>query len=288
MQSCPDGHHCLHGSKCVKNAYKEGSFYCDCDEVVFEARYEGLRCEHRAEIYCTDEGKNLQEQWFCTNGGTCSTHLSNQDNLMWGCECPDDYEGQFCQFVKGTKPVGYPFNAGPGDTTQGYNSAGVVVGSLVVVMVMLVVTGAIFYRRRDALLLALSGRDSLDLDPDGKSMKSAISASMQEANTIGMLPLKKFRGGGSANSAAATGRDLELDPDGSTTLQDITAILVEGGNSKKISSPTKSILRGPKRAEPQSTQNAELERPSTTQSAGGISYASSQSDGDDNSMLSIT
>jgi len=106
METCPDDHHCLNGSKCVENPYREGSYYCDCQEVDFEAAYEGLRCEHRADVYCVSEG--VSKHSFCTNGGICM-EIVGPDMAHMGCECPDDYDGAFCQFVKGSRPKGYPF-----------------------------------------------------------------------------------------------------------------------------------------------------------------------------------
>lgn len=65
IEICPDGHHCLNGSKCAENPYDEGSYYCDCEEYVFEVRYEGLYCEHKAEVYCTSHGSSTHS--FCVS-----------------------------------------------------------------------------------------------------------------------------------------------------------------------------------------------------------------------------
>lgn len=69
MEVCPDGHHCLNGSKCTENPYDEGSYYCDCEEYVFEVRYEGLYCEHKAEVYCTENGSSTN--LFCVSFVDC-------------------------------------------------------------------------------------------------------------------------------------------------------------------------------------------------------------------------
>ena len=40
---------------------------------------------------------------FCTNGGKCKDYiLTGEDHP--GCNCPDDYEGMHCEFLKGMSP----------------------------------------------------------------------------------------------------------------------------------------------------------------------------------------
>lgn len=145
MESCSDGHHCFNGSKCVENPYEEGSFYCDCDEVVFEARYEGLYCEHKAEVYCVKEGASKHS--FCTNGGTCQEYVG-PDEAHISCQCPSEYEGPHCQFVKGTKPDGWPFSNKSTQVAKKKGSdAGAIIGSLVVILAGVIIGGAFVYKR---------------------------------------------------------------------------------------------------------------------------------------------
>ncbi len=234
IETCPDNHHCLHGSKCVQNPYDEGSYYCDCDEVIWDVNYEGLFCEHKAEVYCTGVENGIDEHWFCTNGGTCieKTQPSGSD---WGCDCPDEYEGSYCQFVKGSRPEGYPYTSNATSNEKSSSPVtGAIVGSLVTILVIGTIGAAIYYRRKLGHKWSsddgITGRD-LELEADGSTMRETVSKSMQEANH------------------------------GSV-----------GGATTEWDHSHKSI--------PQ-------ERPGTGRSEAGLSYADSE-DGEDNSMLSLT
>mmetsp|Transcript_7555 Transcript_7555/g.11526 ORF Transcript_7555/g.11526 Transcript_7555/m.11526 type:complete len:238 (+) Transcript_7555:102-815(+) len=232
IETCPDNHHCLNGSKCVQNPYDEGSYYCDCNEVIWDVRYEGLFCEHKESVYCGGLENGISEHWFCTNGGTCITEQRAGSGSAWGCDCPNDYEGTYCQFVRGSKPKGYPYtNNSISDTKQKGSSspvAGAVVGSLVTILVIATIGAAVYYRRKLGYNRSsdggVTGKD-LELEMDGSSMKDVVSKSMQEA----------------AHSPGANW-------------------------SKNVS---------------------QEERPNTRQSEAGLSYADSEFD-EDNSMLSLT
>jgi hypothetical protein len=144
LEICPDDHHCFNGSKCVENPYSEGDFYCDCDEVVFEARYEGLHCEHKAEVYCVKQGASKHS--FCTNGGICQEYIGPEEAYI-GCKCPSQYEGPNCQFLKGSKPDGWPFTSNSQIPKQGSPDAGAIIGSLILVIVGAVIGSAFIYKR---------------------------------------------------------------------------------------------------------------------------------------------
>jgi len=53
--------------------------------------FAGVYCEHKATAYCK------HQSFFCTNGGECRDYED-------GCKCPTNYEGHYCQFVKGSRP----------------------------------------------------------------------------------------------------------------------------------------------------------------------------------------
>ncbi len=154
IQTCPDNHHCLNGSKCVQNPYDEGSYYCDCDEVIWDVRYEGLHCEHKAEIYCNGPNTKGLDEWFCTNGGTCHIESGEEKEGQWACDCPENFEGSFCQFVKGTKPKGYPFyeERSPTRIGAGGSLVGGLIGSFITLLVIGIVAVAVFYRRRQEIV----------------------------------------------------------------------------------------------------------------------------------------
>ena len=67
---------------------------CDCILATgsFEhEKFAGVYCEHKATSYCK------RKAFFCTNGGECRDYDD-------GCKCPPNYEGHYCQFVKGARP----------------------------------------------------------------------------------------------------------------------------------------------------------------------------------------
>mmetsp|Transcript_4582 Transcript_4582/g.8840 ORF Transcript_4582/g.8840 Transcript_4582/m.8840 type:complete len:206 (+) Transcript_4582:223-840(+) len=147
IEICPDGHRCLNGSKCVENPYDKGGYYCDCQEYIFEVRYEGLYCEHKAEVYCTSHGSFTHS--FCTNGGVCVDYVGPDQSHM-GCKCPGEYEGTYCQFVRGTMPEGWPYtNSNEMSITEKRNTKniGSIVGSLIFVITMVIIGAAFAYRR---------------------------------------------------------------------------------------------------------------------------------------------
>lgn len=162
----------------MPNPYDEGAYYCDCDEVVFESRYEGLYCEHKAEVYCISD-LSTSKHSFCTNGGECVDFVGPNE-LHKGCKCPSNYEGSFCQFVKGTKPEGWPFTNSMTETNDkstrvSGTSAGDIVGIFVLVVSVVVVVGAVMYRRKTKVRKSytLSSMNSMELDSDGNDMHIA-------------------------------------------------------------------------------------------------------------------
>uniref|UniRef100_A0A7R9VHK7 EGF-like domain-containing protein n=1 Tax=Pseudictyota dubia TaxID=2749911 RepID=A0A7R9VHK7_9STRA len=146
---CPDGHRCENGSLCVENPYDEGNYYCDCDAAFLDSAYQGLYCEHEATEYCSYKGA-VSRNSFCTNGGTCVAKVG-EDEAHLGCICPDDYEGNNCQFVKGTRPEGWPYTTetatNPNASTRSGGGGGMGGGAIagIVIVVLAVVIAAIFF-----------------------------------------------------------------------------------------------------------------------------------------------
>jgi hypothetical protein len=67
-----------------------------------------------------------------------------------GCKCPKEYEGTHCQFVRGTKPKGWPFtNASQLPTPEERNTTniGATVGSLIFAMTLVIIGVAFAYKR---------------------------------------------------------------------------------------------------------------------------------------------
>uniref|UniRef100_A0A7S1ZKN3 EGF-like domain-containing protein n=1 Tax=Ditylum brightwellii TaxID=49249 RepID=A0A7S1ZKN3_9STRA len=124
IDTCPDGHFCLNGSMCVEIDGDEGNYFCDCD-IAFDkngAAHEGLKCQHKATKYCTYDIA-VSKHSFCTNGGDCIAEVSQTEAHM-GCRCGDNYEGEHCQFVTGTRPEGWPYNQAPSQSVGSKSAEG--------------------------------------------------------------------------------------------------------------------------------------------------------------------
>jgi hypothetical protein len=180
IDACPDGHHCLNGSKCAQNPFSEGSYYCDCQEADFEARYEGLKCEHKADTYCVLEESSRHS--FCTNNGKCVDYVSPTEAHL-GCICPPEYEGTYCQFLKGTKPAGWPYTS----HLQGnrhdehYSNAGAIAGIIVAVLAVGIILVAFWYRTFYVTgnYDEVAKEKDLELDCDGGILLEAVADQRQ-------------------------------------------------------------------------------------------------------------
>lgn len=119
--SCPDGflgpdcstgfeicgekedleHACANNGKCIK--LSSGKYSCDCGKTN---PFAGQHCEHPATQFCakSEEGAKGSYHSFCTNGGACREMISSSETHP-GCDCPDDWEGDHCQYKFGTTPI---------------------------------------------------------------------------------------------------------------------------------------------------------------------------------------
>uniref|UniRef100_A0A7S2SLZ0 EGF-like domain-containing protein n=1 Tax=Eucampia antarctica TaxID=49252 RepID=A0A7S2SLZ0_9STRA len=205
FEICENGHRCENGSLCVENPYDEGNFYCDCDEVVFSTAFEGLSCEHEATVYCTLD-QIISKKSFCTNGGECLA-FSDAEEAHFDCKCPDNYEGGHCQYVKGTRPDGWPYNEGgvlmaKNQSNQQGSSGRKMTGSIIALIVIICCAfvsgiGYIIYKKKvkstqdvvsakefgDSVespeTLRVPGQD-LSLDADGSGLTESIQKTEEE------------------------------------------------------------------------------------------------------------
>lgn len=104
FRTCPDGHRCENGSSCEQHPVEEGSYYCDCS--TSNGDFTGLFCEYEAETYCQLE-QETTSNWFCTNQGTCVLSKGASE-AQWMCDCPTDFDGPHCQFIRGNVPREWP------------------------------------------------------------------------------------------------------------------------------------------------------------------------------------
>lgn len=106
-----EDHFCLNGVACSPdNTAFDGimkKFACACDqnEDEISQMLVGRFCEYAVTEFCTNDNARHSRS-FCTNGGRCKHHNEHSDSEHHGCCCPEGYEGEFCQFPKGTLKEG--------------------------------------------------------------------------------------------------------------------------------------------------------------------------------------
>ena len=105
-QTCADKKRkCYNGSECVRNNMKDKvtekyGYHCDCTAISSAvSAYAGEECEHASTQICSF---GFVGQSFCTNGGKCLQFIAKDEKHV-GCDCPEDFSGSHCQFVKGSK-----------------------------------------------------------------------------------------------------------------------------------------------------------------------------------------
>lgn len=113
---CPDGTICENKSPCISHPTKESKFICDCTQAVGTpinkdsllglgeyTKFAGVYCEHVSTSYCQKGNSPKHFHSFCTNGGECRVMIGRNEEHA-GCKCPVGYEGNYCQFVRGSMP----------------------------------------------------------------------------------------------------------------------------------------------------------------------------------------
>jgi hypothetical protein len=200
---------------CTENPAKEGSYSCDCEESILDDAVAGLSCEHVATAYCTFN-QEVSSVSFCTNHGTCVAEVSPESAHL-GCNCPENYDGDHCQFVKGTNaPNDWP----TGQDAPAYSERGgdknVMEGvTAVIILICLGFVGVLAYFVYTKRKIPPGGGVSspeLELDADGEVLKEAMS------NT---------NGSGKLHSA-----EFELEADGSV-LKEAVALPPDSGSLKE-------------------------------------------------------
>lgn len=110
VRHCPDGNHsCFNGGFCEQiyhsdgRPFKDPRYRCNCDNTDPKNPYVGLSCQHPVERTCSLLTQNIDS--FCVNGGRCKD-MTTVEGVHMGCHCPDGFEGDHCEFLLGTDPVG--------------------------------------------------------------------------------------------------------------------------------------------------------------------------------------
>lgn len=112
LNECSDGTICENAAPCLQHPTKEGAYMCDCfaaaDPKNFLIKFAGPYCEHQATSYCSSSSSPTFHA-FCTNGGECKRMVTKNEEHA-GCKCRKGYEGDFCQFVEGSRPSDWELN----------------------------------------------------------------------------------------------------------------------------------------------------------------------------------
>ncbi len=113
-----EDHFCLNGVPCAPDdpafdgVTKKFACKCDRDGDEISQMLVGRFCEYAVTEFCTKD-RARHSHSFCTNGGKCRHHNEHADSEHHGCCCPDGYEGEYCQFPKGTLKEGTPITWKP-------------------------------------------------------------------------------------------------------------------------------------------------------------------------------
>ena len=224
---CVDGLTCFHGSLCTENPEDEGTYYCDCDESSLDDAVSGLMCEHVATEYCT-YNQEFSMISFCTNNGTCKAKVGVEDAHL-GCNCPPEYEGTHCQFVKGsTRPNNWP--GGEGNISSAMSSSGdkKLSGGVTAVIVLIVLgfvgfLGYFVYMKRKPRSSS-SGFSSPEfaLEADGEVLKRAVQSGVHNNGSGGMgSPEFELDADGEVlKEAIRSGSGIPLSPSTAATMED--------------------------------------------------------------------
>lgn len=109
IDTCPDGKRsCYNGAKCREvfhpdgRAFLEPRYRCDCATAGDTKNpYAGLNCHIPAEKVCSLLTDKVVS--FCVNGGTCKD-ITTREGSHFGCHCSDLFEGDHCEYERGTDP----------------------------------------------------------------------------------------------------------------------------------------------------------------------------------------
>eukprot|EP00522_Entomoneis_paludosa_P009893 CAMPEP_0172455192 /NCGR_PEP_ID=MMETSP1065-20121228/11941_1 /TAXON_ID=265537 /ORGANISM="Amphiprora paludosa, Strain CCMP125" /LENGTH=264 /DNA_ID=CAMNT_0013207651 /DNA_START=126 /DNA_END=920 /DNA_ORIENTATION=- len=191
---CPDFHTCRNGSRCIESTQKEGSFVCDCDHIgdFSDTAFAGVACEHEATVNC-NQGNKKSYTSFCTNGGTCH-QFTSVNGPHAGCDCPDSYKGEYCEYLVGqlvpehldpTGSAGSNPELSPASGSSGGGSDGASVFAIIAIVFVAglaaVVVSYMYMMRRvnnnkgQTQAAAKAATAELALEADGAVLQSALS-----------------------------------------------------------------------------------------------------------------
>ena len=234
-KQCPDySRRCYNNAECVASKIP-GSYDCDCSKAFAISSYAGHECQFSATEIC-EAGTPVSDDAFCVNGGKCrKTVLKGEDHP--GCDCPEEFEGSKCQYLKGTAPEG---EGTPFVTSRPMSKADERMNPGVVAVIVVVTLGFVL---GVAALIYVKKRDEREV---GKTLGG--DDDKHGPNTTDMQTSGESSNGGSdgfTNDDVNGGaRDLILEADGSGTLGDESPDKKGGTNSVGGTSSNADALDG--------------------------------------------
>ena len=124
-----------------------------------------------------------------TNGGTCREFVGPEEAHV-DCDCPSQFEGSYCQFVKGTKPKNWPYNTKDASSTSlNKNSSGAAVAVMVIFSFIVTGLGFAYRYKRYYGVETIDERIERELEMTcdekplrGNGLKEGIEQSMRESS----------------------------------------------------------------------------------------------------------
>ena len=202
-KQCPDyERRCYNNAECVP-AKIPGMFDCDCGAAFAISSYAGHECQFSATEVC-EAGTPVSDDAFCVNGGRCrKTVLKGEDHP--GCDCPEEFEGSKCQFLKGTAPEGEGTSFA---TSRPMRKSDERMNPGLVAMIVLITLGFVL---GVAALIYVKRRDEGQVDNDKEGSTSTDRQTSGESSNGGA-------DGFASEDTNGGSRDLILEANGSGTL----------------------------------------------------------------------
>lgn len=170
---------------------------------------------------------------FCTNYGTCKAQVGVGEAHL-GCNCPSEYEGEHCQFVKGTtRPNNWPGGEGNSGSNDSASGGGKKLSGGVTAVIVLIVLGFVgflgyfvYRKRRPRFSSSSSGISSPEfaLEADGEVLKRAVQSGTHVNGSGGMgSPDFELDADGDVLKEAVRGasKAMPVSPNTAATLEDI-------------------------------------------------------------------
>jgi hypothetical protein len=159
---------------------------CDCASAFSaDERYAGKFCQYSSTDLCTKNpdttsGRSTNNA-FCVNNGICKARIEDGESHP-GCNCPDGYEGEHCEFIKGKQPSTGGTSTGPftSSTTSNDDSKNLKVGIAVSLFVVAAIGGLLVMRALIRSLCCPGGTKGTSPNEIGSAVAEATTSSYSD------------------------------------------------------------------------------------------------------------